>query len=691
MSLTHLFNFRYFIENLKKSKSVLIIAMLILPTFSALMLLLANSESEAEIMSFASLNMFNYIFMYVIPIVLSTSLFEYVYKKNSADFIGAIPLSRKTIFVTNTVFGILVLILLQAITALITAFLSITLDSVIIFGSMIWDSFIYFSIAYIFVFVVCNLAVSFSGNTFATIAATMLILFLVPYTMMLGRGALYQENGYNSSEYEIENGIVTVYDRFNFTAPSLVFGSMAYGDSFEYNNISIIKMAVLSVVYFIIGIIIFNRKKYEMAEESFETTKMHLFIKMLTLTPFMSFVIMSEFVNDGLAMTFLVVTSAIYYFVFDIITKKRISLKVNLIGFICSFAIMFVLFTTVVPKLYLLSKREYSLANDIKSVTLVSLKSSRENAVYLNLKIEDKDMIKDILFNNSTSRDSKYGCPCTFTIDTKNGKRYFVSQYMYDILDDVVDKYGDELVNIDTSNYEAALSTVKVANSEITELRRCIDKDMENKTVKELFDIAFGKSEFYKINTASYTNHKLIYNDLSYAGYANTNEYAVNLINKATINNERGISYADMVYQQDFIDYIISVNPELSIEHLSNRNDTSNDTITYEPYIVSKYRDASRAYGADYYSNEKEFQNEMVLTMISDGVSLIPSDELKLHFSNHKDDIFDREKPYYVLRIEFNNTFWFYSNDIKDFYKLFAKTYNMNYLTDSSFKLNENV
>ena len=141
MNLTNLFNFKYLVQNLKKSKGLLILLILLVPMFTSLMLL---SAGENYVVSFVELSIVNIIFMYIIPVVLSIALFGYVYKKNSVDFIGSMPLSRKTIFLTNTLGGIGIIIVIQLINLISTLFISKVLSSVVIFGSMVWDVFVFF-------------------------------------------------------------------------------------------------------------------------------------------------------------------------------------------------------------------------------------------------------------------------------------------------------------------------------------------------------------------------------------------------------------------------------------------------------------------------------------------------------------------------------------------------------------------
>ena len=57
------------------------------------------------------------------------------------------PLSRRTIFLTNTIGGIGIIIVPQLLTMISTLFLSQILSEVVIFGSMVWDIFIFYTVA----------------------------------------------------------------------------------------------------------------------------------------------------------------------------------------------------------------------------------------------------------------------------------------------------------------------------------------------------------------------------------------------------------------------------------------------------------------------------------------------------------------------------------------------------------------
>ena len=190
MSLSKLFNFQYLLQNIKKSKMALLLFFIIVPTFTSLMII-AVEDAVFDFISLAAINMIG---MYIIPFIFSVCLFGYVFKKNSVDFMGSMPISRKCIFITNTVGGIGLILLLQVITLVMTLLLGAITDCVI-FPALAFDSFLYHTIAYIFVFTVANLAMSVSGNLLTQIVVTLLITFLLPFS------SWYVKNSNNNDNY----------------------------------------------------------------------------------------------------------------------------------------------------------------------------------------------------------------------------------------------------------------------------------------------------------------------------------------------------------------------------------------------------------------------------------------------------------------------------------------------------------
>ena len=181
MSLKKLFNKDYLMQNIKKSKLAVLLFLSLVPIFTSL-LIITTGESLVE-GGFEALGGFNIFFMYITPFILSLSLFGYVFKKKSADFMGSMPISRKSVFMTNTLGGILLIVIMQLITLLCT-FLLYGVTKGMMFPQLVWDIFIYQTISYIFVFSVCNLAMSVSGDWITQIVVVLLVLFVIPASVV---------------------------------------------------------------------------------------------------------------------------------------------------------------------------------------------------------------------------------------------------------------------------------------------------------------------------------------------------------------------------------------------------------------------------------------------------------------------------------------------------------------------------
>ena len=253
MNLTKLFNFKYLIQNIKKSKMALVLFFIIVPIFTSLTIM----TTKDQILDFSELAFVNIFGMYIIPFIFSVCLFGYVYKKNSVDFMCSMPVSRKTIFVTNTIGGIGMIVLMQLITLILTLLIGVVTGATI-FNAMVFDIFAYQTIAYIFVFTIANLAMSVSGNLLTQIVVTLLITFLIPFSTFFvvvytsnNVVALYNEYGDIGSNF---SRII------NYTAPSMIFNG-----EYNYSSISMYKMAILSIIYFALGLYLFKKRKMEIA------------------------------------------------------------------------------------------------------------------------------------------------------------------------------------------------------------------------------------------------------------------------------------------------------------------------------------------------------------------------------------------------------------------------------------------
>ena len=127
-------NFNYLKENLKKSRGVIFLFVLIIPIFTYLVMLMVNSN-YANVNYFPTLSDLSIptlIGMYFIPFVMATTLFSFVFKRESVDFINALPMKRSTIFITNIIGGILVFFVTLLITTILLMISGLFFDNLII-------------------------------------------------------------------------------------------------------------------------------------------------------------------------------------------------------------------------------------------------------------------------------------------------------------------------------------------------------------------------------------------------------------------------------------------------------------------------------------------------------------------------------------------------------------------------------
>ena len=161
MNLMKLFNFNYLKQNFKKSKVVLSIFIGLIPILNTIILIMNSSNND--VYTFSEISIINFIGVYILPVIISHCLFNYIYKKKSVDFINSMPISRKSIFATNTIFGIGIFLSMLLVNLILMIILTLIFNVPIPF-MMFVDYLWYWFIVYVFAFSATNLAMSVSGK-----------------------------------------------------------------------------------------------------------------------------------------------------------------------------------------------------------------------------------------------------------------------------------------------------------------------------------------------------------------------------------------------------------------------------------------------------------------------------------------------------------------------------------------------
>lgn len=406
MNLKALFNFNFLKENVRKSKGLLAFLLGVIPIINIIFLIVLLTTSSSNLLEFDIVSFLTYAGIIFIPLSLSVTLFGFVLKKKSVDFILSKPISRKSLFITNTLGGILVILVFMIINTLIFGLFGLVFESLTIPFGLLVDYFLFWFISYVFMFTVINLAIVLSGNLITSVVVALIILLIVPYLNGInyitqdyysGNNYIICENSdckpesyycYNdddceehllNNEYRLYYGKLLTY---NFTAPLVMLNEAANNNDTFYNSISLIKMIVLSVIYFAIGYFVFKNRKMENNETSFKSSFAHYLVKGITLFPIclLTYAIVEE--TEAIGWLISIVGIIIYSVVYDLITRREIYKPVK--SLIIS-ALLFFLFTGVYASYFKVFDNPEKVIKKVDSIT------------YEGMKITDTDLINNII------------------------------------------------------------------------------------------------------------------------------------------------------------------------------------------------------------------------------------------------------------------------------------------------------
>ncbi len=670
MNLIKLFNFKYFKENLKKSKGLVAILLSVVPIFTTLFtVLVINGKNEVSFPGMEILIMINTMGMYFIPVLLSLVLFGYVYKKKSVDFINSQPINRKTIFVTNTVGGILLMGVIQAITAIILLICGSVLPNLVIFPEMILDIFLIMWLSYSFTFVATNIAMSVSGTFCTQIVLTMLILFLLPFCM-----DCYKEfsNGIN---FELINGEKTFNQYANvdeyYTMPYEMFHMIFSNTTSEFSLCSgkiISRMIILGLVYYFIGLHLFKNRKMENNEESFYNEKVHIIVKALTILPMILLLNIAEAGKEFNIIAIAIIIT--YYFVYDFCVKRKIKLKSSIIYLvltlvalqgICSglekikeaMPIAKLNINNIASVKFLSTNEEIINQHYISRVTEMGgfveneeiikllLDSAYETYYFKDRNMEKAEVIdSEIPEENYKENDKK--TYCDVAIKTKDGKIYGMSvTILQEDLDKIIEKLSEDekfVAKIKKSINNDGILTIGNAHILKNEEKDIVLSEIETKinemSLKEIrnMDKYAGSANIIRYY---YKNHKLIGVSVNDSTTPKTLEIVANYMNQAVISklkNSDGKRYGYKVYfnkengLRDWI-YLDYIGEEVKSFILENENETFDPNKPYYSIIIDT------RIGLQFYTNKTEEVEEFIKRAVQY--------EEELKYDNKIDDVID--------------------------------------------------
>ena len=651
MNLKKLFNKNYLLQNIKKSKALLLTFILLVPILSSLLIILTGVNNKStRIFTLSELSIIGIPLLFIVPILLSIALNGYVYKRRSVDFIGSMPINKSTIFITNTLGGIGILFLMFLTNIILFGLISIIFSNICIPFALLIDYFVLWFISYSFVFITANLAMSISGNMISQIVVSLLILFLVPYihfyttnvSKIYGGSDTYwikttEENTptthscaltdyYDSPKCTINKKLNIYYSDFtkektdSYTIPfNLISMMFNASTSSIYNSNSIIRMIILSIIYFILGLILFNHRKMEVCETSFRSMHTHNIVKCLTLIPLVSILYLITESGSFMTLIFVLVLIFIYSLIYDLITKRNLNnMKLSLIYFIISIIVIYgfsYLITTIQ------SKEKYLDSKDFISASVNNYNYTNYNDELNNVYIKDKELINILIKNHLSTIDGEYILKAN--IKDKHNNIYSFAVNMneedYNKIIDILsnDKEYNKVFKkfVNKKVYAIELGSNTYSYNELKHIINYIKELFSNITVKDYLSSEYNENDKFNIALYTYDNHKLVsyYIDRNISN--KLNEMILDIENNSFKNiYHKGIEgyYHISIPELDNEDssYIINESQEELLDFIK---ENINDDITLDKdyIVITIYIDNTNSY-YHFYTNKVEELNNLI-------------------------------------------------------------------------------
>lgn len=630
MNLTNLFNIKFLKENIKRTKAVILLLIFLVPVINVIYYLMNNASSGITMPTIIEIEPLSLIGMYILPVILSITLFSFIYKRKSSDFVMSFPVSKKQIFISNTIGGIIVIVAMNIINYLFTLIASLLLSNVLLDYRMLFDMFILWTVSYIFVFTCTNIAVSLSSNKITTVVVTLLVLFLVPFVHTFitsddfkgtSNSDIYtycdneacKPTNYKcySTSCEINKRqnlyIYTYYDEVekgaNYTLPyAIIYETIISGETPSINRI-ILKMAFLSIAYMVIGLFLFTRKKFEVVETSFKSERLHIFIRSLTTIPIICvyYIILinsSIGLSDIFTIIFLVVLLITYVIIYDLLTRKKVT------NILKSLAALIIVGIIVIFTGELSSSKDVEQidVNDIDKMTFIDSNMVNNNGYTTN-----KELINYIIsihIDNVKGEENYYR---NFNV------RITVDKKTYAFWISTTKEQYNHILNTLSNDETYQKTSSKLKNKDVFAIRLNGDRSY-----------IFKDNELYQKVLEEFQNSTTIQNEASNTLFSTEisiyDNFEVNTISFGITNEE---------LQEQILNY-----------YNSEAKKTFNDPdVNIHTYYIGEYDKETNTTSEDYFSNY--YQNENI--------------EINNFILDHADEKVDITKPYMYIKFYTDN------------------------------------
>ncbi len=335
---------------------------------------------------------------YTLTPLLCLNAFSFLNKRSTSDFWHSVPFKRICLYNTFSLaiftWSVAAVIFSGAISILCFSF--VPAYYAINWGSVV-STLLAVVAAQLLVIAGANIAMSITGTVFSNVVVSLLIL-LLPRVLLY----FFANASTNSHLF-----ILNTEDGFLSPGLNIVAGtilSLERADEIISSYRSIIYTAVLAVIYYFIGMVLFNNRKSEAAGNSAINKYMQAAFRIivcLTVCLFPIYIITSElnrnnayYGDDTLSIIVLYVVALAAYFIYELITTKKVKNLQKAIPALWIVVLLNVLIIGGARVAYIAEYNYTPSAADVSEIRLIgnTYNNSYFNAAVDNLRISDNEI-----------------------------------------------------------------------------------------------------------------------------------------------------------------------------------------------------------------------------------------------------------------------------------------------------------
>lgn len=348
------------------------------------------SNYVSDISEFAPLLGF---FMFLGPILLTMQLFSFLNKRNGSDFYHALPCTRSCLLISFSLSIVTWLASTILMTVLVNGILYMLCPTVVTSWTFIPFSFLTYFCGSLLVLAVMLIAKSLTGTALSNIVVAGLIGFGPRLFLLIFLSVIFEL----VPILNMDSMGFFMNTAYNIPVHSVVESFLGYTETNDsVFLLSLISTLVLAAAYFGIALVLFQRRKSEIAHNSAPNKVIQHVIRCLITIPLTLLIPIEILLYDAIDLYQIIVIlfiAAIIYFGYELLSTKKAK---NLLQALPVFAVV-ILFDILFGVALYGTKEAYLAVPDISEIQAVSIGVENKDYGYehYNLLLTEDHMFED--------------------------------------------------------------------------------------------------------------------------------------------------------------------------------------------------------------------------------------------------------------------------------------------------------